>query len=96
MDDAFPGMHSDAKGEIESMNRYLSHGLKFGYWWIDAGWYPSRGDWTDTGDWRPDPVRYPKGLREVSDAAHKNGMKFIVWFEPERVRAGKLDGRASF
>lgn len=88
VDDAFPGMRSNAKGEIESMNRYLKHGLKFDYWWIDAGWYPNRGDWTDVGDWRPDPERYPNGLREVADAAHKNGMKFIVWFEPERVRPG--------
>ncbi len=90
VDDAFPGMQSNAKGEIESMNRYLQHGLKFDYWWIDAGWYPNRGDWTDVGDWRPDPVRYPNGLREVADAAHKNGMKFIVW--SSRSACGRAPG----
>ena len=29
--------------------------------------------------------RFPNGLRPISDAAHREGMKFLVWFEPERV-----------
>ena len=32
--------------------------------------------------------RFPRGLRPISDAAAKAGMKFLVWFEPERVNAG--------
>jgi len=32
-----------------------------------------------------DPVRFPKGLRELSDLMHENGKKVMVWFEPERV-----------
>ncbi len=27
---------------------------------------------------------WPKGLKAVSDQVHKMGLKFVVWFEPER------------
>ena len=40
------------------------------------------------GTWEPDPQRYPKGLREVADHVHAEGMKLVVWFEPERVTRG--------
>ena len=36
----------------------------------------------------PDLGRFPRGLRPVSDAAHQAGMKFLLWFEPERVAPG--------
>ncbi len=61
------------------------------HWWIDAGWYqvpPEATDWTWTGTWSPDPKRYPKGLRPVTDRARSLGMKSIIWHEPERVREG--------
>ena len=29
--------------------------------------------------------RSPRGLRPVGDAVHREGMGFVVWFEPERV-----------
>lgn len=32
--------------------------------------------------------RSPRGLRPVGDAIHRDGMGFVVWFEPERVRRG--------
>jgi alpha-galactosidase len=60
------------------------------HWWIDAGWYqvpPEATDWTWTGTWSPDPARYPRGLRPVTDRARAFGMKSIVWHEPERVRS---------
>jgi alpha-galactosidase len=31
---------------------------------------------------------FPRGLKPISEAAHKEGMKFLVWFEPERVAPG--------
>lgn len=67
------------------VERYLSEGLKIDYWWMDAGWYPCKGEWPNTGTWEPDPERFPKGLRPVSDYARARGVKTIVWFEPERV-----------
>ena len=30
-------------------------------------------------------MRFPRGLQPVADAAHAAGMKFLLWFEPERV-----------
>jgi alpha-galactosidase len=60
--------------------------------WLDAGWYRldiegEDGTWLhNIGNWSIDPVRFPDGLRPIADAAHAAGSKFMVWFEPERVR----------
>jgi alpha-galactosidase len=32
--------------------------------------------------------RFPHGLRPVGDATHRQGLGFVVWFEPERVYRG--------
>jgi alpha-galactosidase len=42
----------------------------------------------NTGTWEVDTQRFPRGLREVADVLHDNGIKFVVWCEPERVTAG--------
>jgi alpha-galactosidase len=89
VDDAFPGMLSNATSVIRSMDIYAAGGHKFDYWWTDAGWYATDKDWYNgAGTWEPDPKRYPKGLKEITDHAHKLGMKHVVWFEPERVAPG--------
>jgi len=61
--------------------------------WLDAGWYEgcgwnkTRGDWWENvGNWYPAKERFPDGLRPVADAIHAAGARFLVWFEPERVR----------
>ncbi len=41
---------------------------------VDMGWARS------IGDWRPDPVKFPAGLRGISDYVHSLGMKFGVHF----------------
>ncbi len=52
--------------------------------WIDAGWFV--GKWpSGAGNWTPRPEMYPRGLKPVADAVHEKGMKFLLWFEPERV-----------
>lgn len=63
--------------------------------WMDAGWYGSdthptpdefEGDWhAHTGDWVVSPNIHPNELKDVSDAIHNSGKKFLLWFEPERV-----------
>ncbi len=70
------------------LDRYLEEGLKIDYWWMDAGWYPFQTGWWNTGTWEPDPKRFPRGLRAISDYAHAKGVKTLVWFEPERVYRG--------
>ena len=59
-------------------------------WWIDTGWFSLIGNnWAKSvGNFAPDPTRYPRGLKPVADAAHRHGMKFLLWFEPERVMPG--------
>ncbi|MBN2293985.1 MAG: alpha-galactosidase [Pirellulales bacterium] len=70
------------------IDRYLAEGLKPDYWWLDAGWYPCRNLWTNTGTWEVDRMRYPHGLRPAADHAHAKDIGFILWFEPERVAPG--------
>jgi len=72
------------------------HQAPFDCYWIDAGWYGAAHeteeyqslkteDWFfHVGDWRPNPIVHPDGLKPVSDAAHAAGMKFLLWFEVER------------
>ncbi len=67
------------------LEAYLKQGMPLDYWWMDAGWYPFKTGWWNTGTWFPDPARFPNGLRPVTDLAHAKGLKVIVWFEPERV-----------
>ena len=56
-------------------------------YWIDACWYgQGREWWQEVGNWAYNRRRYPNGLRPIADAAHARGMKFILWFEPARVR----------
>lgn len=80
---------------LERIDLIKKNNLPFEYIWMDAGWYgentkPSpdefEGDWGSyTGDWRVSPLIHPGGLKDVSKAAHNAGMKFLLWFEPERV-----------
>jgi alpha-galactosidase len=54
---------------------------------IDAGWF--EGGWpTGVGNWFPRKDAFPRGLGPVGAAVHKDGMRFSVWFEPERVSEG--------
>ena len=86
--DFYPGMKSNAADEIKYVDAYVKAGVKLDYWWIDAGWYPCGDDWGNVGTWEPDPSAIPRACREVADHVHAKGMKFVVWFEPERVTPG--------
>jgi Alpha-galactosidase len=77
---------------VAIINRYKQFKLTPEVFWLDAGWYAHSGDvennrnWSNTvGNWTIDSVRFPDGLKPISDAAHRAGAKFMVWFEPERV-----------
>jgi alpha-galactosidase len=82
----YGNIRCEAAQEIAVIDGYIRDGIKPDHWIVDAGWYPIQGTaWWTVGDWEVDRTRFPKGLREVADHAHKNGIDFIVWFEPERV-----------
>ena len=80
--------HATEENQKMFIDRYLEERMKIDNWWMDAGWYAFHGNWMNTGTWKPDPVRFPHGLRAVSGYAHLKGIKTIVWFEPECVDGG--------
>lgn len=80
---------------LERIEKIKQNHLPFEYIWMDAGWYGDdtsptpdefEGDWFyHTGDWRVSRKIHPNSLKDVSKAIHDAGMKFLLWFEPERV-----------
>ena len=53
---------------------------------LDDGWFRGRNDDTaGLGDWTPDPVKYPQGLRPLADRITALGMEFGLWVEPEMI-----------
>ena len=92
------------ENQLDAMRPMAPMGIEA--FWLDAGWF--EGGWPGgVGSWLPKAKAFPRGLKPLGDAAHKAGMKFVVWFEPERVslnsriakehkdwvlRAGKGDG----
>ena len=84
---------------IALVKRYQNFHITPEVFWLDAGWYTGcgwdkeKGDWwQNVGNWTVDKERFPNGLRPVANAVHEAGAKFMVWFEPERVRPGaKID-----
>jgi alpha-galactosidase len=56
---------------------------------LDDGWfgtkYPRDNDTQGLGDWTPDPVKLPHGLKVLTDEADRQGLRFGLWFEPEMV-----------
>ncbi|MBQ9511161.1 MAG: alpha-galactosidase [Clostridia bacterium] len=54
----------------------------FDVFWIDAAWFDG-GFPTGVGNYRF-AAGFPQGVKKISDAVHKAGMRFVLWFEPER------------
>ena len=86
------GLHQSAAGEKAAIDTYVKSGVAINYWHMDAGWYEGSDWWAakGVGTWTPDPIRFPHGIREVSDYAHDRGMKLGLWYEPERVYNGSF------
>ncbi|MFA5193562.1 MAG: alpha-galactosidase, partial [Verrucomicrobiia bacterium] len=75
----------------------VANKLPFDTYWIDAGWYGAPHadelfsncgpNWAKyVGDWRVNTTTHPTGdLLPIADAVHKAGLKFLLWFEPERM-----------
>jgi Melibiase/Glycosyl hydrolase family 36 C-terminal domain len=51
----------------------LAHDLGFETFMIDAIWFPQ------SGDWRWDPIRFPKGDRPVREFLSRHGMNLGLW-----------------
>lgn len=66
------------------------------YYCIDAGWYTDENWWYKVGEWKPSAVRFPNGLKEVTDYIRARGMIPGIWLEIEVMgtqcgMAGKVD-----
>ncbi|MHB8956159.1 MAG: alpha-galactosidase [Pirellulaceae bacterium] len=84
----FGNLQPRAEEDLRQIDGLARKGIKLDYWFIDAGWYPCNGSWVNVGNWQVDQSRFPQGLREVAEHLHAQGIKFVLWFEPERVSAG--------
>jgi alpha-galactosidase len=73
------------QNQKDAIDLFVKHGIAPDYWNIDAGWFDCKGDWWRTGTWEPDKARFPNGLKPVGDHLHAKGIKFMTWYEPERV-----------
>jgi len=80
--------HATEENQKQFIDGYSTHGVHLDFWWMDAGWYTFREGWWNVGTWEVDRQRFPNGLRAVCDHAHQQGVKTLLWFEPERVTPG--------
>lgn len=76
------GHPANEQNQMEMLN--AAHAVGAEVYWLDAYWFPG-GFPGGVGTWIPRPADFPRGLRPLSDAAHAAGMRFCLWFEPERV-----------
>ena len=75
-----------------SLEKMIAEDVKVDFRWFDAGWYPfpdgtsAEWDWWNSiGTWSLDTQKWPdKTFLESTDFARANGMKTLMWFEPER------------
>ncbi|MCI6086843.1 MAG: alpha-galactosidase [Selenomonas sp.] len=53
---------------------------------LDDGWFGHREDDNSSlGDWQVNRAKLKGGLEGVAASAHKRGLKFGLWFEPEMI-----------
>jgi alpha-galactosidase len=72
----------DEANQLAWIGKLAKTGLEC--YWMDAGWFDG-GFPNGVGNWRPKAKNFPNGLKPLGDAAHREGKKFVLWFEPERV-----------
>lgn len=64
-----------------------THDLGCDTHWFDAAWFVG-GFPNGVGNWFCKPKEFPNGLKPVGDVCRAKGIKFLLWFEPERVAPG--------
>ena len=80
---------------LDTINDLAKADIGYEAYWIDAGWYGKEDAelsasaydnvwFNNVGTWSPLPSLYPNGLKSIGTAAEENGLRFLLWFEPER------------
>ena len=79
-----------ANEQIGKIDWWKEHNLPMECFWIDAGWNGLKGEdcFTAATNRVPRKDLYPFGMKQVSDAAHLAGMKFLLWTWPHTARVG--------
>jgi len=72
----------------------LASSMGFDAFTLDASWYedgsimPGSNDWSaGLGSYKESPVKFPSGMKYLSDKIHENGMLFGLWMCPHTVDA---------
>ncbi len=75
-------MDFDTKKVLDYIDAIKGMGIEL--FVLDDGWFGKRNDDTSgLGDWHINATKID--LKKVIDAAHKNDLKFGIWFEPEMI-----------
>ncbi|MBV8740266.1 MAG: alpha-galactosidase [Sinobacteraceae bacterium] len=53
---------------------------------LDAGWF------REVGDWQPDPAKFPHGIADLADFAHRLGLKFGLWVDWTQAATSRRPG----
>jgi alpha-galactosidase len=92
---SFSGNWGATPAEIHlgNLRRLDEQRIPVEWYWIDAGWFGT-GPWhLNPGNWQANKDLYPRGMREVGEAVHAGGRRFLLWVEPQRVCAGSAWAR---
>jgi alpha-galactosidase len=73
----------DAEHHIQELQWWGDHDIPMECYWMDAAWTDmSKGWFAHQSEQTPNKKLFPKGMRPIADAAHKRGMKHLLWFVP--------------
>jgi len=84
--DANWGSWMPADTHTAEINYWGDHNLPMECYWIDAGWTDMSLGWEAHQSHQvPNAALFPNGMRPLADAAHRRGMKFLLWMVPPSV-----------
>ena len=82
------GIRESWESEKEQLEE-VKHGVMSKYadtYWLDAGWF--EGNFPHGVGNYSFKESFPNGMSKIEEEAHKNGLRMLLWFEPERVDFG--------
>ncbi len=91
---------TDGADVERNIHEEIAFAARFGVelFYLDASWYRNSslrgtGDWgKGLGSYQEDRVKFPRGLRYLSDQVHAAGMKFGLWVGPNVVDVALVPG----
>ncbi|MFC1582451.1 glycoside hydrolase family 36 protein [Planctomycetota bacterium] len=89
--DHWMGMHGDLDEAAIKPQLAAAADLGLEYFVIDAGWFAGmeKGWVAAVGNWETENLKkFPHGLTPLAEEVRARGMKFGLWFEPERAMPG--------